>query len=84
MCTFDLSFNNALVDSIRPAFKDDNAIKEWMQHQLELLMAQLKVSQTNPQNASYHHSLSHLRGIGTTGQSIEQIRDEYYKEKYGV
>lgn len=84
MCTFDLSFNNALVDSIRPAFKDENAIKEWMQHQLELLMAQLVTMQSESRNVSYHHSLSHLRGIGATGKSIEQLRDEYYSEKFGV
>lgn len=86
MCTFDLSFNDSLVENIRPFFKDEAAIKEWMQHQMEYVISQFYTSKasTQPQTKTFVHSLSHLRGIGDSSMSIDQLRDEYLKEKYGV
>ena len=83
MCTYNISLSDAAIDRIRPAFKDDAAVKEWLQQQLELLVLQFKV--TTPQPHSSKHSLSHLRGIfADSDMTDKQLKDEYFSEKYGV
>lgn len=47
MCTYNLSFNDAVVDRIRPAFKDDIAIQAWMLKQIEMAIMQFELSNTN-------------------------------------
>lgn len=43
MCTYNLSLSDAAVDRIRPAFKNDAAVQEWLQQQLEMLVMQFVV-----------------------------------------
>lgn len=45
MCTFHFSLNDAEVNRIRPAFKDDAAIEAWMLKQLETAIMLFEVPQ---------------------------------------
>ena len=40
MCTYNIEIEDSIVSRIRPAFKDDSAIKAWMQEQVVMLMMQ--------------------------------------------
>lgn len=84
MCTYSFSFNDTAIDRIRPAFKDDAAVQEWLQKKLEMLIMQFQVT---PQQATRNseHSLSHLRGIfADSKMTEEELKDEYLNKKYGV
>lgn len=86
MCTFNLKIEDSVVDKIRPAFKDDSAMQEWMQQQLDMLVVQYvqRMPQRLQEKTSPSHSLSHLRGVFTSAKTDEQLMDEYLQEKYGV
>lgn len=38
MCRFNLSFNDAVVDEMRPCFADEKAMLMWMQAGMERMM----------------------------------------------
>ncbi len=84
MCTYSFSFNDAAINRIRPAFKDDAAVQEWLQKHLEMLITQFQV--TTPQaTTNSRHSLSHLRGIfAESAMTEKELKDEYLNKKYGV
>lgn len=83
MCTYSFSFNDAAINRIRPAFKDDAAVQEWLQQHLEMLIMQFQVSSQTPTNG--RHSLSHLRGIfAESGMTEKELKDEYLNRKHGV
>lgn len=58
MCTFNLTLSDAAVDRIRTAFKDDAAIHEWLQKQLEMLVIQFQVTQPRKYDMSVFDRLS--------------------------
>lgn len=46
MCTFALTLDDKLVERVKPAFKSEKAMNEWLQAQMELLLRK-KVSKTS-------------------------------------
>ena len=40
MCTYTFKLDDKLVERVRPAFRDDYAINEWLQSQLETFVRQ--------------------------------------------
>ena len=38
MCRFNISFNDAVIDEMRPLFADEKALLMWMQAKMEQLM----------------------------------------------
>ena len=56
MCTYTFTLDNKLVEQVRPAFRDDYAINEWLQSQLESFVRQFaeklapKKNKSNPIN----------------------------------
>ena len=66
MCTYTFTLDNKLVEQVRPAFRDDYAINEWLQSQLESFVRQFaeklapKKTKSNPINDKISE-LSHLK-----------------------
>lgn len=40
MCTYTFTLDDKLVERVRPAFRDDNALQKWLQSQMEILFMQ--------------------------------------------
>jgi len=59
MCTFNITLSDVAINRIRPAFKDDAAVKEWLQKQLENIVLQFNVVS----NESKPTLSQRLRGI---------------------
>ena len=74
MCTYNISISDAVIDGVRPAFADDEALSRWLQQQMELLLIQyattLKRKNTDGKSLS-----SRLRGIATAPKDFD------YKEE---
>lgn len=84
MCTFQFSLNDEMVDRIRPALGNQIAVQKWMQEQLESAILQFASSMPQQDQTTKKHSLSHLRGIFSTGLSDEQLKEEHLKQKYDI
>lgn len=90
MCTYSISIKDSIVDTIRPSFKDDNAIQEWMQQQIESLVAKFvldkKTETMQPvaetKDSVYQHDI--LCGIFSKDSDLESLRESYIEEKYGL
>ena len=48
MCRFNISFNDAVIDEMRPLFADEKALLMWMQAKMEQLMKEY-AAQFKPQ-----------------------------------
>lgn len=64
MCTFNFSLNDALVDKIRPSFKDEASVQAWLQKQLENAILHFDV--TMPATEAKQTLSQQLRGIAKT------------------
>lgn len=51
MCTYTFTFDDKLVERVRPAFRDDSAISEWLQSKIEGLFRQVAKKMDKKQNA---------------------------------
>lgn len=45
MCTFNLTMSDSLIETVRPTFKTTEAIGEWLQEQVTLLLQQVAARQ---------------------------------------
>ena len=52
MCSINITLNDTLVEKVRPSFADDNALKLWLQQQLEKFLLSYSMQQ-EPQHSSY-------------------------------
>ena len=52
MCTYTFKLDDKLVERVRPAFRDDYAINEWLQSQLESFVRQFAEKLTPKKNKS--------------------------------
>lgn len=50
MCTYNFSLSDTAVNRIRPAFKDEAALREWMLKQLETAIMCFKLPNENKAN----------------------------------
>ena len=62
MCTYSISVDDTLMERVRPAFSDNEAIEAWMQSQMDILLMQLAESLTRKPKEKVSLS-SRLRGI---------------------
>ena len=97
MCRYNLSFNDAVVDEVRPHFADEESLRLWMQVQMEHLMKEYAAQFKKP-SLDGEQLLSRLKSLGDTPDgflrldtvlppsqsSIEELREEAYFEKYGI
>ena len=74
MCTYKISISDAVVDDVRPAFADEDALSHWMQQQMELLLIQYAANLKRKEKKGQSLS-SRLRGIATAPKDFD------YKEE---
>ncbi|MBR0178380.1 MAG: hypothetical protein IJQ11_13255 [Bacteroidales bacterium] len=42
MCSYNITLNDALVEEVRPAFPNDDALRQWLQQQIESMLLEMK------------------------------------------
>lgn len=99
MCTYSISIEDNLIEQLRPALGANSDVNAWMQHQIELAVLQCiqQLKSKSMRQESIRRikaiaeadgstlSLRDFEGILPASQtSIEDLRDEYICEKYGV
>ena len=74
MCTYNISVNDTVIETIRPAFADEKALEQWLQRQMDMILiefaAKQKASVARKQPLSQR-----LRGIATAPKDFD------YKEE---
>ena len=98
MCRFNMSFNDTLVDEVRPYFSDENKMLLWMQSQMEQIMREYAAQFRRDTVVDGVELLDRLKSLPNTPEgflqldtilkpsqtSVEELREEAYFEKYGV
>ena len=99
MCTYNISIEDTLVEQLRPAIGSEGDVGGWVQRQVELaVLRHVRQLRThNDRQDSMQRlldfaaadpstvTLADLEGILPAPQTpIEDLRDEYVSEKYGI
>ena len=99
MCRFNMSFNDAIVNEIRPHFSDEESLLMWMEVSMEHLMREyvarfkkpvvdgeqlLRRVKSLPDSPEGFLQLAGILGKPGKGFSWDDIREEAYTEKYGI
>lgn len=69
MCTYNIEIEDSLVSRIRSSFKDDSAIKSWMQEQVVTLILQYE-SKTNVESQkkmNRRSALEYVKSLAVSG-----------------
>ena len=75
MCRFNISFNDAVIDEMRPLFADEKALLMWMQAKMEQLMKKY-AAQFKPQLKSSTDGaalLNKLQSLPNTPEGFLQL-----------
>ena len=70
MCTYNITLNDTLIEKVRPAFADDNALQQWMQEQVSAAL-ELFLKDTKSER---HTSLTTASDELNSGQSRPDAR----------
>lgn len=70
MCTYTFKLDDKLVEQARPMFRDNNAMQEWLQSQMEFLFVQHITIHTSKKSSKPKLS-ERLRGIGVAPQGFD-------------
>jgi len=79
MCTYNISVNDSVIESIRPAFPDEKALEQWLQRQMDMILIEFAAKQ----KASVVGELplsQRLRGIATAPNDFdykEELENRY-------
>ena len=98
MCRFNMSFNDAVVDEMRPHFADEKAMLAWMQAGIERMMREytaqfkkkssadgkelLRKLQAIPNSPESFLQLGGILGKPASSFSWDELREDAYAEKY--
>lgn len=74
MCTYHISINDDLVETIRPAFPDEAALELWLQRQMDMIIIEFAAKQQAEVMRKKPLS-QRLRGIATAPAGFD------YKEE---
>ena len=74
MCTYNISVNDAVIESIRPAFSDEKALEEWLQRQMDMILIEFAAKQKAHVTSKQPLS-KRLRGIAMAPKDFD------YKEE---
>lgn len=74
MCTYTISVNDTLMETIRPAFADESAIEQWLQRQMDIIIIEFAAKQQVPVKSKKPLS-QRLRGIAKAPDDFD------YKEE---
>lgn len=70
MCTYTISINDTIIDKVRPAFADEDALSNWMQQQMELML--VRYAAGLEQTKKHKKPLSmRLRGIANAPKDFD-------------
>ena len=70
MCTYNLEIAENIVSRVRPSFKDDRALKDWMQQQIIKLMLHYDAKpqhSTAPARISREEALEFVKSLAVCG-----------------
>lgn len=70
MCKFSISVDDTLMERVRPAFSDNEAIEAWMQTQMDILLVRLAETFT-PMNKEKVSLSQRLRGIANAPNDFD-------------
>ena len=84
MCTYSISVDDTLMERVRPAFSDNEAIEAWMQTQMDLLLVRLAET-LSPKPKEKSTLSSRLRGIASAhAHNLDTIMSMPLQEKSDV
>lgn len=91
MCTFNIEIEDSIISRIRPSFKNDAEIKNWMQTQVVNLMINYEVSPVASTTAinDREAALEFIKSLAVKGgnkvpanvSGIESLISEKYEQK---
>lgn len=74
MCTYNISVNDTLMETIRPAFPNELALEQWLQRQMDIIIIEFAAKQQVHVNSKQPLS-QRLRGIAKAPDNFD------YKEE---
>ncbi|MGX8713923.1 MAG: hypothetical protein ACSW8I_09660 [bacterium] len=80
MCTYSISVDDDVLEKIRPALPNNEAVEAWMQSQMDILLLQLAESLTHKPKAQ-DDMASHARRIANIRKSFNQKQEKTNHEK---
>lgn len=75
MCTYTISLNDSLVETIRPAFRDEMALEQWLQRQMDTIIIEFATKQQVVPKRRQQPLSQRLRGIAKAPENFD------YKEE---
>ena len=95
MCAYTFTFDDKLIDSIRPRFANETAMKNWLQKEMELILiyhADTPNKQSKKEILDKIMALKHDKDglfklpyiLPPSKYTDEELIDEYLEEKYGL
>ena len=70
MCTYNISVSDSLMEEIRPAFPNEEAVERWLQQQMNIILLEFASKQKSV--AAKSRTLSQrLRGIATAPKDFD-------------
>lgn len=80
MCTYSISVDDNILERVRPALPNNEAVEAWMQSQMDILLLQLAESLTRKPKAQ-DDMASHARRIANIRKSFNQKQEKTNHEK---
>ena len=94
-----MSFNDAVMNELRPHFKDEESLLVWLEVNMEHLMREyiarfkrpniggeqlLRKLNALPNTSDGFHQLDGILGRQGASFSWDELRDDAYSDKYGI
>ena len=99
MCRYNMSFNDAVMNEMRPHFKDEESLLVWLEVNMDHLMREyiarfkkpnidgeqlLRKLNTLPNTSAGFLQLNGILGKQGASFSWENLREDAYSDKYGI
>jgi len=75
MCTYTLTFDDKLMEKVRPSFANDTAMKTWLQNQIEVLLIQYIGDVKSYAQKNQPKLSERLRGIGKAPEGFDYKKE---------
>ena len=91
MCRYNMSFNDAVMNELRPHFKDEESLLVWLEVNMDHLMREYiaRFKRPNIDGEQLLRTAGFLQLNGILGKqeasfSWENLREDAYSDKYGI
>lgn len=74
MCTYNISINDTLMETIRHAFPDEAALEQWLQRQMDIIIIGFAAKQQMPTKSTKPLS-QRLRGIAKAPEDFDYKKE---------